>query len=171
MSRAFLVLGPESSGTRMWTQMLVLAGFEGQSGHLQDFDRVLPHASGSPQIVWRRSVPHDHQWPPIAEMAKRLRKNGYQVEALVLSRDHCAMAASQVEAPHVPDLETAYAHIRRAYLHIHMNLRAAQLPWTGVSMEALILHRDQYLRRLGERLRIPFPEGFPVEDVNLKWYT
>jgi LPS sulfotransferase NodH len=37
--RAFLVLGPESSGTRLMTKLLMVAGCYGDDGHVQRLDR------------------------------------------------------------------------------------------------------------------------------------
>ena len=68
MKRAFLVLGAESSGTRLVTRLLIAAGCHGDGGHQQPFDKWQAASSpfdGKDPIVWRRSYPWTeyHLWP------------------------------------------------------------------------------------------------------------
>lgn len=134
MKRAFLVFGAESSGTRLLTSILMLAGCSGDDGHEQRWDTLAP--SGE-LVVWRRSFPHAREMPDIVAMADRLRLLGYSVLALVISRDWYATARSQVKAGHVPDVQMAEKNLSNAYPYIFRGLTAADCPWRGVSYESL----------------------------------
>ena len=103
---AYLVLGPESSGTRLMTRILIAAGCAGYDGHDQVFDTALPIADGRP-IVWRRSVPHRREWPEIGWMLRLLCEQGYTPRIVVMARDWYAMARSQASAGHVAPRLTA----------------------------------------------------------------
>lgn len=78
--KAFLVLGGESTGTRMVTQLLCEAGCYGDHGHQQRLDNSLP--IDQPLVVWRRSVPHARKMPDIQAMISRLEDFGYEVTAV-----------------------------------------------------------------------------------------
>jgi hypothetical protein len=134
MKRAFLVYGAESSGTRLLTRILILAGCSGDDGHEQRWDNLAP--SGD-LVVWRRSFPHAREVPDVVAMADRLRLLGYSVQALVISRDWYAAARSQVKAGHVPDVVMAERNLSNAYPYIFRGLAAANCPWRGVSYESL----------------------------------
>jgi hypothetical protein len=155
--KAILVTGGESTGTRLMTKILCSMGYYGDSGHEQRLDDVIPQY---PAIVWRRSVPHARQFPPLAQMARTLRGMGYEVSALVMMRDwHCA-AKSQVQAGHVANIEEADCNLRKAYAHITEQLCDA--PFTMVSYEGLVQRPEQ---------TVWWALGLPtIKDENSKWF-
>lgn len=163
--RSYLVLGPESSGTRMMTEILIAAGCDGDAGHEQRWDTESPT---SDRIVWRRSAPHGGGWPNIDGMVWELRRLGYSVFAIVLNRDWTAMAKSQGESwGHT--FESAIRNIRSAYPHIFSDLRIKNVPYICVSYESLIQRGPQVLSPLFEILGgLDVPE-FTVYDGNSKW--
>lgn len=167
MSRAFLVLGPESSGTRLLTRVLISAGCLGNDGHEQVFDLGLPAPNGTP-IVWRRSVPHRHTPLDLPALLRSLA--GYDVSAVITTRDWRAMAQSQVAAPHASSLEQARAQISEAYLSIFSQLKDTRLPFTVASYESLVLHPERAQRALLDELGLPAPSNLvAVSDENEKW--
>src|SRR5581483_9496380 len=107
--RAFLVLGPESSGTRLVTRCLIAAGCQGCGDHAQDLDASLDGAADL--IVWRRSLPHGSLWPDLREMLLALRSHGYAVQVLVTVRSHYCMVRSQIRARHVQTSSQAERNI------------------------------------------------------------
>lgn len=169
--RAYLVLGPESSGTRLMTKLLISAGCWGDDGHEQRLDGMNREALvrlGPPLIVWRRSVPHAGEWPNVAGLVSGLRDCGYSVTALVMSRDWHATACSQLAAPHAETVAEALANIQRAYRDIFAGLDG--VPYEVVNYEALVLHGRPVLRYLMRRLGLDEPCGVTVYDGNAKWY-
>ncbi len=162
MLKAYLVLGPESSGTRMMTELLLAAGCIGDAGHTQRFDRAWP-TEESP-IVWRRSVPHAGEWPPIELLIHHLRSAGYEVYAVVTMRDWTAMARSQVEHwGH--SFESAISNIRMAYPYIFSALLKFQVSYIMTSYESLKEYGPQ--QALFSLIDLTAPV-FNVRDENRK---
>lgn len=165
--RAYLVLGPESSGTRLMTRLLIAAGCEGTDEHVQPWDSQTPTA---PLIVWRRSLPHGGQWPDVQSLITRLQAAHYSVTALVMSRDWHPMALSQIDNGHVADMAQAIDHVRRAYGLIFPALAATQTPFELVNFESLVARPQQAAAQLMTRLGLPVPECVEVFDANVKHY-
>ena len=171
MSReAVLVLGPESSGTRLITRILIAAGCHGQDGHQQEWDRALPGDGRSP-LVWRRSFPHGGRWPDVATMVHRLRQRGYAVKAVILAREPQALERSQLRAGHVGDVEEARRRIQEAYRRILTGLAEAGVAYILVPYEALVLHPAPVQAYLARRLGLPVAPYVTVYDGNEKWYA
>ena len=169
--RAYLVLGPESSGTRLMTRLLIAAGCHGSAEHFdQPFDAGVPE-DGPPLVVWRRSVPHNREWPPIGSMVIELMAAGYQVHAVVMTRDWYCMARSQVRAGHVDWAGQAYANLRQAYPHIFGSLGRLGVGFTVISYESLVQRPEKVLAVLYQWLDLEPPAELPtIVDANAKWY-
>jgi hypothetical protein len=147
LPRAFLVLGAESSGTRLLTRILMACGCKGDHGHRQRFDNR--PISGDP-IVWRRSVPHERQWLDLSGLVARLRD--YEITPVVIVRDFAAVTASQVACGHVSSLEQARAHVGRAYSEIFTQLARHDLVPVVTTFETYILHPLEAQREIASRL-------------------
>lgn len=144
MRVAHLVLGPESSGTRLVTRILIKAGAYGHDTHEQSLDWNPPPHQGShnlqpEELVWRRSLPHDNLWPDLAGMVRELRREGYLVRAIFTDREDEAMAKSQVRE-HCSRIEVAHNHIERARQTMETFEGASGCPVTHVQYEQLIAH-------------------------------
>ena len=172
MKRAFLVLGPESSGTRLMTRLLIAAGCNGSDDHFnQPFDGGVP-MNGPELAIWRRSVPHDKQWANIPSMVRALRGANYRVMAVVTTRDWHATCRSQVAMGHVRDYKMAQDNLHDAYPHIFSGLERAQCNFVVVSYDALVRRPKPFLRVLMDMLELPFPESIEnIYDGNEKWYA
>lgn len=164
--RAILVVGPESSGTRLMTAALIAAGCTGDATHEQRFDESPPHQR---LIVWRRSYPHFHDWPNSKARINRLRDAGYDVAVAVMSRDWHCMSASQVRSRHVPDRSTALSNIRRAYVEIFEALRSTTSPFVVVSYESLAHYREAALKRTLAEFGLK-PAAIEIRDANRKYF-
>ncbi len=177
-ANAYLVLGAESSGTRLFTRILMGVGCAGDDGHEQKFDVLIPEANGRP-IVWRRSFPHGGEWPKVPDLYRSLRDKDYEVRAVVMTRDWLAMRKSQIEAGHVAghaggqhDLETkALQNIREAYNRIFGGLHNADtMPYVMVSYEGLYQRPEITIRHTLDTLGWP-GLGFEIVDGNEKWLS
>lgn len=192
--RAFLVLGPESHGSHLVTDILINAGCIGHAGNhipwqpenkvlirgikkpwehdlptdLQPWDKKPPTAENP--IVWRRSLPHGKKWINIKAMIRDLRSRGYLSYVIVVTRDTYSGLQSQLKWSHVEDIEAGQANISKAYLHIFRHLFKTRVPFTVVNYEALALYpkaQDFLLEQLG----LPQPERrWPIYDGNRKWH-
>jgi len=66
MFDAFLVVGGESTGTRLVTEVLIALGCHGDSGHKQRLDTDIDKGEDIPMpFVWRRSMPHQKKFVSI----------------------------------------------------------------------------------------------------------
>lgn len=162
-----LVVGPESSGTRLLTHCFIAAGCDGDDTHEQRFDDALPPPARP--IVWRRSVPYWGSWPDIRGRLLELAKAGYAPRAVVITRDWHATARSQVRAGHARDAELAEARMRRAMRHIHQHLASANVLYCWVSYEGLVQRPLQTLAWLMSRHGLPVPD-VDIYDANAKYY-
>jgi hypothetical protein len=167
MKRAVLVVGPESSGTRLWTEIVCGMGYAGGWGHQQQWDAEIPLTKE--RIVHRRSLPHDGEWPDMEALLERWTSAGFEVWWLVCCRDWHAMTHSQV-GQHVPDLATADKNCRDAYTEI-MGSMDCRGPWRMVTYESLIVNSDQVIKSLAEWLGAGTPPDASIYDGNAKWYS
>ena len=166
MKRAFLVLGPESSGTRLMTRILIGAGCLGDDGEIQRLDDGIPDV---PLVVWRRSIPHAGTWPVIPQMVANLRIAGHHVMAVVTTRAWYPMTQSQLAARHVPNLEVALTHLQRAYPFITGALTSNCVAYVMASYEMLVQRPEATLAWLSARLELELPAA-KLYDGNAKWY-
>lgn len=110
-----LVVGAESSGTRLLARILTMGGCQGTDAHMQPFDtmRRLPQAMGKP-LMWRRSLPHAHEWPDLRDLIDHIKDAGYRPALLHTLRDMLPSYLSQVAHNHVNEYDRAHHHIIRA---------------------------------------------------------
>lgn len=170
-SRAFFVLGPESSGTRLATQILVNAGCFGSADHVQvlDGDKFdLSVIDPWVPIVWRRSFPHNGQIPHLAEMLRRVKYR--QVTAIVTVRDWTCIHLSQLrDNQHATTPEQADRNIAQAYELIFHKLRICNVGFRTFVYESLV-HDSQAQARFLESIGLPVPSKLiEVYDGNAKY--
>jgi len=168
VKRAYLVLGPESSGTRWLTGLLIKAGCSGSDDHVQPWDTMLP--ANEPLVAWRRSFPHGGEWPNVKHLVTALRARHYEITALVMTRDWFAMSRSQAQFQPAEDVAD---NIQRAYRQIFMGLTQTQTAFVVVSYEAALVHPAAFVNSLLGYLGL----GVTLDaatigaiDGNAKWY-
>lgn len=161
----YLVVGPESSGTRMTAGLLRAAGCRPVAIVGRDDGPDVP-LDGHPPLV-RRSMPHGGRWWTIEEMLAALEVQ--EVRAVVTMRDWFAMVESQVARRLAPDAEAGFGAVRRAYSEILTGLVAASVPFVLSSYEAMVARPD-YGARLLEFLGLP-AAALETYDGNAKWYV
>jgi hypothetical protein len=173
--KAFLVLGPESSGTKFLTELLIAGGCKGDEGHLQPFDHW--QFGEEDPIVWRRSFPwtDHHLWPNIAlDLLKPLRAHGFNdIIALIVTRDWFSLSQSQVDPRnrHAPDGQSALLNISLAYQEIFTQLATLKLPFLVVAYEALITYQERAVRPLLKKLGLNYQSTLPkIRNDNGKYY-
>ncbi len=182
MKKAYLVLGPESSGTRLITRLLIDAGCFGDGDHEQRLDKqddeskelleeaALPH--DETPVVWRRSYPHAERWVDISRAVGQLRERGYAVSAVLTTRDWFPMIQSQRNGhPHVLNEEIGLRNVRQAYRTIFRYL-PEDVPFVMASYESIVRYRRRAVRKLLEMLQLLPPRlVHSIEDGNAKWYA
>ncbi len=170
--KVILVLGPESSGTRLATRILIEAGCLGDDGHVQRWDtRPIPDwADEKRPIVWRRSLPHGGRWPDLYQLVARAGPTGRDLLVVVTVREWWACARSQVRAGHVPGMGQALSHISLAYLRIFSLLAGSSIPYYVLPYEALVLHPGPTIAGLIEWLGLARVPEIEIRDENAKHY-
>jgi len=150
--QAFIVVGPESSGTRLLMKCLVAAGCHGDAGHDQPFDDDPGQLAGKDRVAWRRSAPHGFgKTRKIrdleADLLQPLRDHGFQdVRVFATIRNHYCMVRSQVIVPHVRSISEAEQNIPNAMKSITDFVTKCSLPVRFVTYEELV-HRSESFRR------------------------
>jgi hypothetical protein len=167
MKLAYLVLGPESSGTRLMTRILMACMYRGDGDHVQAWDRGLPDL---PRIVWRRSAPHGSVWPNVSQLVRELRQRKFDVRAFVMHRDWHACAASQVAAGHVKGRGEAFANIKHALTYIPAELLMLSVPFECVYYDMLGL--EEYRTALLKRWDLQVKEALEeIRSAPRKYYV
>lgn len=164
--RGYLVLGPESSGTKLLTKLLIGAGCAGDDGDVQRWD-TQPFEGNL--VVWRRSVPHGGEWPDLAKCIRRMESQGYEVRILVTSRNWHAVMNSQVKTGHVQRPAQAVENIRGAYRCIFGAILYSMVQFEIVNYESLIRPGSGTVPRLMESLGLRLDAPTYLYDGNKKW--
>lgn len=163
--RAFLVLGPESSATRLTTRILIKNGCYGDGDNVQRLDTG--GIEGDP-IVWRRSVPYASKWLKLSRLLERLRS--YDVIAVVTTRDWSCLVQSQVNRGHALTPAKGLVQTQHAMELIFSELYEHEVPFIMSSYESLILHPERAQRGLIANLGLPFKGALDIKDMNdEKW--
>ena len=173
MNRAYLIVGPESSGNRHLASVLIAAGCAGKADTVQPWDGpgwsiVVPEPRPE-RLVVVRSFPHAGVWLKMITLVQQLRRQGYEPAVLWTQRNPAIVERSQVRAGHVATLEDARRNIQRAHrkitegLFVDPSIRVHAIPY-GVT-------RSRVFRRwLVEVLGLPRePPGDLWRDEDAKW--
>lgn len=106
---AYLVIGVESSGTRMLTKALIASGCYGDGGHQQRLDNAQNLNNLPDKIVLRRSIPHAGGVPDVSGWIKKFERNGYTARIVKIYRDQKCNIESMMKRGHAPARSIAVA--------------------------------------------------------------
>jgi len=161
--QAFIVVGPESSGTRLVTKILIAAGCNGSAEHYQEFD---DHQFVGDPIVWRRSLPHGSYWPSLRGMITRLRGERYgDIQIVITTRSWRILAESQVKAGYSRDLQHAYQKILQAYKVIFTDIPSLMVPYAVVDYHALTTYPKLEIPWLTRFLGLPDVDWSSLPEI------
>lgn len=185
MSKAYLVVGPESSGNRLMARLLIAAGCYGDGDMFQRLDDRIPTPEEIDQpLVWVRSYPHGpngekykRHWPDIYNLIEKLRERSWSsVTIVVMVRDMYCVISSQVAHGHALDHIEAAQRCTQAYFRIFQQL--SEMPFGKipiiVTYEGLINNPEETMGWLIPSLGLGtiddyvFPEK--ITNQNLKHY-
>jgi len=165
--RAFFVIGPESSGTRMMTQAFLALGAYGDGGHAQRLDKER-FKNGHEFIVFRRSVPHGKKMPRIANVIKEMENEGYQVFPVIIFRDKDMCAKSQIKNKHAENNANARTSIKKAVDFIYLELAKAGYAGFVIHYEAFVKFR-KVRSNFFSQFNLPHPKmEFYNANINYK---
>lgn len=152
---AYIVAGPESSGTKFVHRLLIEAGA-----------RKLADPPSAKPVALHRSWPHGMRYPSFQEELGHISATSPFV--VVTVRDFFATGHSQVAAGHVPNWISAEENIQRAYTNIFAQIASLRLPFVVSSYEALA--REDYQRKLTGRIGLS-PVSLEFKDGNSRYYA
>jgi len=101
IKKVFLVLGPESSGNHITSKVLSNMGCFWEENQKLIIDRFirgeceLKDITDNTNIVLRRSVPYEREWPDPNRYRKIFNDEGYEMYTIVLQREWMAGILSQ----------------------------------------------------------------------------
>ena len=169
MKRAFIVMGPPSSGTRLITRLLIAAGCEGDGDHHQRYDDTAPM---SDLIVFRRHMPDRRipKWADDENIITAVQRLGYTVTVVIANRDwHCTIK-SQLAAPHAADVGEAYDWLRDSWRLIFKHL-PDDVDFHIVNYESLVQRPYKVTATLCEQLGLKRPSAIEyIIDGNEKHF-
>lgn len=173
--RSFLVIGPESSGTKMATRILLAA----------DGCRRLPEQAyldlskserfeefyDEGDLVVHRSVPYADTWEHIPTLIDQLDAHAAFAAAVVVIRSWPATVDSQLRHGHARTPNESEDRTRRALAHIFQGMLDAGAPFVVVTYAGMA-YDQQLLLWLYSRLGLTPPATLPqIEDRNAKHYA
>lgn len=186
---AFLVLGHESSGTKLMMSFLKAAGCHGDVEDSQAFDGALTgnlraFGQAGNSIMWRRSLPHFGRpdlkhlapeaespqlrvWPDLDQLLTILDNQWYSTRVLVTIRTHYCAVRSQLERGHVRTTDEAEANIVQAMERIIDFTHRNHLPTRYFTFESMIFHPEAIVAALREwGLQVDPAKLISLRDVN-----
>jgi hypothetical protein len=156
---AYLIFGPESSGTRMMTQYVILnANTFGDWTHYQSLDReqTFNYLNPTSNITWRRSLPHGMKWPDISGMIEFLKVKGYDPVTIGTVRSYQKTIDSQFRHGHIKTTKQGLKNYNRALNEVESY---AQIIVQYDKFVTSKVARKEFLKKLG----IKFPKVEPME--------
>lgn len=168
LQHALVVLGPESSGTRLVTEILIAGGCVGESGHEQRFDE---RSFGElDPVVWRRSEPHFAERESLDLRMMLRRCEDRDVTAVVTTRDPIVVASSLVAKGVASSIDDGVRRTSNAYAHIFTQISAWDVQFVTASYESLVLEPVASQHALWALLDLPGGDPVDVRDENAKHY-
>jgi hypothetical protein len=166
--RAFLVIGAESTGTRLATKILMENGCVGDNTHHQPFDKKPGEIQKHHLVVWRRSFPHNEVFPNIKGLVNLLK--GFRVTVVVTIRDWYTTSKSNVRVSRAHNLDDAYARVGDAYLRIFQQIIDNNLHYVMLNYDSLVLEPENTQKTFLANLRLPFKTLVEITNENRKHY-
>jgi hypothetical protein len=188
--KAYFIVGPESAGNRMMTQALCTAKDFGEGGvnfgtyewtpfwvqkvgnelKVEDILNSLENAPD--EIVLVMSVPRkgwpNKEWIPVGKIHESMRRAGYNVYPILMSRFWKYAARSQVDRKHVPDYETAKKYVRNAYRYILDEFELHHIRYFVVEYEDFVT-QPEYRKVVMNMLGINGEPQMDFFNANLKY--
>lgn len=164
--KAFLVVGPESSGTKLLTQLFIEVGYIGSSGDNQFFDGHDHNTLSkyTENIVWRSSLPHGKAWIDIKERKIKCEKAGFKVYVIGIAREMSSTIQSQLKIRHTSSLEEAFINYTAAFVII------AKVMDYFITYEDLVVDYKSAMKRMFSFLNIKGCDE-KINELNISIYN
>ena len=167
--RAFFVVGPESSGTRITSKILLENGCFGSDKHIQQTDGLRDPDILNPYdfVAIRRSIPHNKYYPDIEQIYDYLHSAGFEnVHTIVTTRNWNYIARSQVKEGYAGAESEAILSIQLAYKQIFDSI---SMPYTISHYTDLVNDPLGHQNWLCQRIGLEFTKAIEIVDGDLKY--
>jgi len=121
MRTAFIVIGPESSCTRLVKHLLIDAGCYGDKTNQQRLDKAIP--DNEKLMVFHQSIPHGNTYPNLEAIEKRFKRAGIETKWIVVLRDMVPTILSKVKRGHQPNSKNAFKALQEEIYYIFASMR------------------------------------------------
>jgi len=172
MKRAFVVMGMVSSGTRLMARIMTAAGCvgDGNHDHTQRWDTQQPEADLIVIRKHRPVPPIRPSWTKYPNVVQSLRHIGYEVHAIIITRDWYCSVESALAAPHVETKEEGYGMAMMLWREMIIDM-PRDTPFTIVSYESLVQRPRQVVTQLFKHLGLTQIHDIEaITDGNEKYY-
>ncbi len=169
MSKNFiLVTGPESSGTRLITRILIEMGYKGEYSHEQTLDDSFKNNSPlhDSKIVFRRSVPHANEYPNYIGIRKWAIDNEYSFKTIIIVRNYIPCIISKINRKHLG--LSNYETLTEQYSFIFENIPYL-FPFLLLSTSLLTTRPKRGLMEISSFLSENIPKINFIYDMDKKY--
>ncbi|MCK5641981.1 MAG: hypothetical protein KAJ19_14350 [Gammaproteobacteria bacterium] len=169
MKRAFFVIGSEGSGTNMLAEAFVSAGCYYNPKHNSHLNNYEFEKMPSP-FVFRRSLPHAHEWPEPRRIRIQMEKAKFEVTPIFIIRDWFCTVSSVIRRTQPVDVVGKSVIVEdnmRYAFQIVSDEKLYDLIY--VSYESFCLHPEFRRWLFVERLGLKEPT-IEIKYANPKYY-
>jgi len=166
--RLILVLGPETSCTRLWARVFLQAGCFGDGDNFQRMLKMYNSPTATKGInlaILRLSYPHGKWWAPIPKLVDGAKKGGFNdIRVAVTKRDWFCNSAGNI---------FRIKNIQRAYKMIYGGIAQLNLNYMDVSYESLLTYNLIYVNLILNYFDLPILENLnslKLKNGNTKHY-
>jgi hypothetical protein len=169
--KLFLVLGPESTGNHLTSRVLNNMGCFWEENQKLIIDRFtrgeceLKDITENPNIVLRRSVPYEHEWPDPVRYRKLFAGEGYKMYTIILQREWMAAILSQYYHRSAT-VEVAWDTLVKAEKHISKYISDGSVdPFYVLNTSTLMKDPEPVIRGLEVFTGLKWPIDIRYESV------
>ncbi len=167
MKKAFLVTGPEGSGTMMMSRALSLSGVQEVLRGIHTYNTNYEHLiTGFPSLVWlHRSLPSAGIWSDLTYAKCSFEKHGYEIIPIFMTREPNATYLSQKRRDNIRQRDKSEKNMIKAF-----NLVCASANnFTHVPYEAFVSSEGFRRWLFTEKFGLPMTT-IEVRNENEKYY-
>ncbi len=170
MKQFVLVTGPESSGTKLLTRILIEMGYIGQNTHGQLLDRFFEQKlplDNKYDFVFRRSVPHATEYVDYEDIKNWAIDNQFQFKTIITLRNYipCLKSKKYAEHPEPATQQTLTKQLSYIFNHSYI-LR----PFLVIPTSFLTYAPERSLTEISSFLNKKIPKINFLYDMDYKHY-
>lgn len=182
MKKVYIVVGPESSGTRVVTRLLCMAGCAGDHEHEQRLDQFIYEDNNiaiesiigqCDLVVFRRSIPHyPLKRPDILAIGEKFKKAGYEPYYILTMRSFVCNVLSKVAVLHSKDEDESREMLIDEWKYILGMINEFGNKFYIIATSYLFINPKRTIRDLGNWFYLSFPPDIEkiIYDADAKYY-